>query len=386
MMYAIRRNVLDILVYSPELARAEYSASHPFKPMRAKLLVELLNRFYLIFESSQKIVDPVPADEELLYLFHDRNYIEVLKKADAGEFTMDMLWAELGTGDNPVFKGMLDFVLAVTGATCQGANMLLEGATRMAFNPVGGLHHGGRDHAEGFCYVNDIAIAVTDLVNKGKRVAYLDIDAHHGNGVQDAFYDTDKVLTISLHESGETLYPGTGFEKEIGNEEGRGYTVNVPFRSGTDDEVYLYAWNAIVPPLVERFKPDITVAQIGGDSHKDDPLANLNLTSNGYKRLFQDIKRLSPRLLALGGGGYNVFKTAALWTIAWATFCGLEPVDQYAGLVGGMMFGPESEAGNLDDEPFVLEGPEKEACFEQARRVVAYLQKTVFPIHGLTAT
>jgi acetoin utilization protein AcuC len=384
MMYRNMKEMLDILIYSPDLARAEYSSSHPFKPMRAKLLVELLNRFYLMFEDNQKIIEPVPIDEELLYLFHDRKYIEVLKKADAGEFTMDMLWAELGTGDNPVFKGMFDFVLTVAGATCQGANMLLDDGVGMAFNPVGGLHHAGKDHAEGFCYVNDIAIAVSGLVSKGKKVAYLDIDAHHGNGVQDAFYDTDKVLTISLHESGETLYPGTGFEKEIGEDEGRGYNVNIPFRSGTDDEVYLHAFEAVVPSLMERFKPDILVAQIGGDSHKDDPLANLNLTSNGYKRMFQRMNGFAPKLLALGGGGYNVFKTAALWTIAWAAFCRLEPVDQYAGLVGGMMFGPEAEAGNLDDAPFVLEGPEKEACFEQARRVVAYLQKTVFPIHGIT--
>jgi len=384
MMSLNMQKMLDILIYSADLARSEYSSSHPFKPMRAKLLVELLNRFYLMFEDNQKIIEPVPANEELLYLFHDRQYIDVLKKADAGEFTMDMLWAELGTGDNPIFKGMYDFVLTVAGATCQGANMLLDDGVRMAFNPVGGLHHAGRDHAEGFCYVNDIAIAVTDLVSKGKKVAYLDIDAHHGNGVQDAFYRTDKVLTISLHESGETLYPGTGFEKEIGEDEGRGYTVNVPFRSGTDDEVYLFAFEAVVPPLMERFKPDILVAQIGGDSHKDDPLANLNLTSNGYKRMFQRMNGFAPKLLALGGGGYNVFKTAALWTIAWAVFCGLEPVDQYAGLVGGMMFGPEAEAGNLDDAPYVLEGEEKEACFGQARRVVDYLQKTVFPIHSIT--
>ncbi len=384
MMYGDMENLLDILIYSGDLARAEYGASHPFKPMRAKLLVELLNRFHLMFEDDQKILDPIPIDEELLYVFHDRKYIEVLKKADAGEFTMDMLWAELGTGDNPVFKGMFDFVLAVAGATYQGANLLLDGGVKMAFNPVGGLHHAAPDHASGFCYVNDIAIAVSDLISKGKRVAYLDIDAHHGNGVQDAFYQTDKVLTISLHESGETLYPGTGFEKEIGEGQGRGYNVNIPFRSGTDDEVYLFAFEAIVPRLMGGFKPDILVAQIGGDSHKDDPLANLNLTSNGYKRMFQAMNGFAPKLLALGGGGYNVFKTAALWAVAWATFCGLEPVDQYAGLVGGMMFGPEAEAGHLDDAPFVLEGPEKEACFEQARRVVDYLQKTVFPMHGIT--
>ncbi|MEO0249589.1 MAG: acetoin utilization protein AcuC [candidate division WOR-3 bacterium] len=378
--------MLDVLIYSPDLARAEYGASHPFKPMRAKLFFELLHRFNLRLAENIEIVEPMPIEEDLLCLFHDKRYIEILKQAESGEFTMDMLWAELGTGDNPIFKGLFDFVLHVAGGTLQGARMLLGDDVRFVFNPIGGLHHAGRDHAEGFCYVNDIAIAILDLLSQGKRVCYIDIDAHHGNGVQDAFYTTDKVLTISLHESGESLYPGTGFEKEIGKDEGLGYTINIPFRAGTDDEVYTFAYDAIVPPIVTKFKPDIVVAQVGGDSHKDDPLANLNLTSNGYKHIVESINLMSPRLLALGGGGYNVFKTAALWTIAWAVFCGLEPVDQYAGLVGGMMFGPESEAGNLDDAPFVLDGPEKEACFEQARRVVDYLQKKVFPLHGITAT
>jgi len=374
----------DVLIYSPDLARAEYSASHPFKPMRAKLFFELLHRFNLGSSDKLKIVEPIPIEEELLCLFHDRRYIEILKQAESGEFTMDMLWAELGTGDNPIFKGLFNFVLNVAGGTYQGAGMLLRDDVRVVFNPIGGLHHAGKDHAEGFCYVNDIAIAIAYLLNEGKRICYIDIDAHHGNGVQDAFYSTDQVLTISLHESGETLYPGTGFEKEIGEDDGLGFTVNIPFRAGTDDEVYTFAYDAIVPPLVEKFRPDIVVAQVGGDSHKDDPLANLNLTSHGYRHVVESINRLSPKVLALGGGGYNVFKTAALWTIAWSVFCGLEPVDQYAGLVGGMMFGPESEAGNLEDMPFVLDGPEKEACFEQAKRVVAYLQKKVFPLHGVT--
>lgn len=373
----------DILIYSPDLARAEYSASHPFKPMRAKLFFELLHRFNLIHGENLKVVEPIPIEEDLLCLFHDKRYIEILKQAESGEFTMDMLWAELGTGDNPIFKGLFNFVLNVAGGTYQGARILLGEDTRVVFNPIGGLHHAGKDHAEGFCYVNDIAIAILELMKEGKRVCYIDIDAHHGNGVQDAFYNTDEVLTISLHESGETLYPGTGFEKEIGQDEGLGYTVNIPFKAGSDDEVYTFAYDAIVPPIVEKFKPDIVVAQVGGDSHKDDPLANLNLTSHGYKHVVESINALSPRVLALGGGGYNVFKTAALWTIAWSVFCGLEPVDQYAGLVGGMMFGPEAEAGHLDDEPFVLDGPEKDACFEQARRMVAYLQKKVFPFHGI---
>ena len=229
--------------------------------------------------------------------------------------------------------------------------MLYQGIARFVFNPFGGFHHAGKDHAEGFCYINDIAVAIADLIRKDQRVAYIDIDAHHGNGVQDAFYETDKVLCISLHESGETLYPGTGSEAEIGSKEGVGYNVNIPLRAGTDDELYLFVFQSLVPPLIQNFKPDIVVANIGCDIHRDDPLANLNLTSNGYRSVISMINDLCPKILALGSGGYNLHRTAALWALAWAEFCGLQPQDLHAGLVGGMMYGPETGAGQLDDPP-----------------------------------
>jgi acetoin utilization protein AcuC len=227
-------------------------------------------------------------------------------------------------------------------------------------------------------------VAVADLVRKGQRVAYVDIDAHHGDGVQDAFYETDRVLSISLHESGETLFPGTGSEVEIGTKEGTGYNVNIPLRAETDDEVYLFVFESLVPPLIESFKPDIVVASIGCDTHRDDPLAHLNLTSNGYTKVLSIINNLSPKILALGAGGYNLFKTAALWTLAWATLCGLQPQDQHAGLVGGMMYGPETGAGQLDDPPWAVEGLEKDRCLVHARRVIDYIKDNVFPLHGIT--
>lgn len=373
----------DVLMYSDELSGREYSATHPFKPMRAKIMYDLLLRYSLLHRNDDAVVSPPALREDLLYLFHDPHYVEMLKKGDGGDFIPEMFELGLGTSDNPIFEGMYGFSLMVCGATYEGARLLVDTATDRVFNPVGGLHHAGKDHASGFCYVNDIAIAATDLARKGFKVAYIDIDAHHGNGVQDAFYDSDRVLTISLHESGESLYPGTGYEGEIGEGPGRGYNVNVPLRAGTDDEVYVSTFKAVVPPLVEQFAPDVIFAQLGGDSHKDDPLANLNLTSRGYHEVVRRIDGMCAKVLAMGGGGYSPYKTAALWTLAWSALTGVEPVDQFAGRVGGMMYGPETEAGKLEDEPFVVTGPEKDLCARQARRVVEYIENIVFPIHGL---
>ena len=373
----------NVLIYGDELASAEYTPSHPFRPIRAKLFLELLHRYHHLYDGQVSIRKPEPLPEELLYLFHEKSYIDLLKKAERGEFEPDMLQAGLGTEENPVFRDMFRVAVTIAGGTYQGAMLLLEDDVRCVFDPVAGLHHAGRSHASGFCYINDIAIAIAALVKKGVKIAYIDIDVHHGDGVQDAFYDTDRVLTVSLHESGETLFPGTGFETEIGAGPGTGFNVNIPFRAGTDDEVYLSTFEALVPPLVERFKPDIVFATVGGDTHRDDRLAHLNLTSNGYKKVVSRINDLSPKILAMGGGGYNVYKTAALWTLAWSALIGAEPQDKFTGLVGGMMYGPEAEAGTLEDLPFVLEGEEKRLCVEYAERVVKSIKEKVFPIHGL---
>jgi acetoin utilization protein AcuC len=373
----------NVLIYDDQLANAEYTPSHPFKPVRAKIFLELLHRYYHLHGDGFKIERPEPLDEDLLYLFHDRSYINLLKKADDGRFEPEMLGVGLGTEENPIFKGMFSLALAIAGGTYRGAMMLFGGEARCVFDPVSGLHHAGKAHASGFCYVNDIAIAIKALLPKELRIAYIDVDVHHGDGVQDAFYETDRVLTISLHESGETLFPGTGFETEIGVGRGRGFNVNVPFRAGTDDEVYISTFDAIVPPLVKHFRPDIVFAQVGGDTHRIDHLAHLNLTNNGYKQVVAKINALSPRIMAMGGGGYNVYKTAALWALAWSALVGTDPEDKYAGLVGGMMYGPELDAGTLDEGPFVLASPEKERCQEQATRIVEYIRSTVFPIHGI---
>ncbi len=373
----------NVLVYSDKLASFDFGPTHPFKPARAKQMMDLLSRYSLLHEKNQLVIEADPLAEEELCLFHDRRYLDLLKSAEHGRSTMEMLEAGLGTDDCPVVPGLWDFCLNATGGTCQGAAMLAEGAARVVFNPLGGFHHAGRDHAEGFCYINDLAVAIMDLTRRGMRVAYIDIDVHFGNGVRDAFAARSDVLCISIHESGMTIYPWSGFVEDIGEGEGRGYTVNIPLMQGSDDEVFLGAFESVVPPLVEAFKPDVVVSVIGGDTHREDLLGHLNLTSIGFERAIRIINRISPRLLVTGGGGYNVYKTAALWTLAWATFCGLEPVDAYAGLIGGMMYGPEALSGTLRDDPHVVSGHLKEQCSGYARDMVDYIKKYIFPIHGI---
>ncbi|MBN1380358.1 MAG: acetoin utilization protein AcuC [Deltaproteobacteria bacterium] len=377
--------IQHILFYSDALASFDYGANHPFKPERAKLFYELLNRYALIFEPNQKIMIPQRLDEKLLRLFHTTKYIELLRLSNCGEFTINMLDFGLGSSDNPILNGILDFSLEAAGATYEGTMMLARGEAEVVFNPHGGFHHARSDFAEGFCYVNDIAIAITALINEGRRVAYCDIDVHHGNGVQEAFYEDDRVLTISLHESGRSLYPWGGFEDETGSGAGKGFNVNIPFCEGTDDNIYLSVFNEIVPPLITAYEPDILFIECGCDAHKDDPLAHLNLTTASYETVLSKLKDLCPRIMATGGGGYDAHKTAAIWALSWATLCGIKIKDSFAGLVGGMMYGPEAHAGSLEDEAFHVTGPEERQCRQEADRVVAYIRKEIFPLHGIRA-
>lgn len=386
-------------IYSEEFSKFEYSSSHPFKPGRAKLTLDLCRRYGLVDWPWIRILPPQATDFETLAEFHDETYLKVLKAIDsdavARELWPDLLSKEdlkgeprllkygLGTEDNPVFSGVYDFSLLTAGATLLGARKIASGEIQVAFNPVGGFHHAGRDHAEGFCYVNDIAVAVIQLLKQGLRVAVVDIDAHHGNGVQDAFYGDNRVLVISFHQNGKDIYPWSGFENEIGEGRGKGFTVNVPLPAGTDDEIFERAFEEMVPPLLGAFKPDIVIGELGADTHFADPLSDLNLTNLGYSRVVEKLAEMSPRLLALGGGGYDLYKTARNWTLAWAVLNGLEPRDEFAGVVGGMMFGPEADAGEIYDKKFVTGGRAKEQIRREVDRVLASLKNTVFPLHQI---
>jgi len=330
-----------------------------------------------------KTKEPKPIDPELLSLFHDEEYLGLLKDASAGKVTLDMLSHGIGSEDNPIVAGIYEWSLMTAGATYMGMRFILEGEADVAFNPLGGFHHARRDYAEGFCYINDVAVAITEAIQGGRKVAFIDIDAHHCNGVQDAFYEDDRALVVSLHETGETLYPGTGRVDEIGIGNGVGYNINIPLAEGTDDEVYIYAFQEVVPPIIRAFQPDFVVAEIGADTLRSDPLAHLMLTNNGYQEVIKVIKRFSQPILALGGGGYDIYRTARCWTLAWSILNEVQPQDEFVGAVGGMMFGPEMEVGSLYDVPRPATGEVKEKAFARAEEAVKYIKAKVFPLHGL---
>lgn len=371
------------LVFSEELSRFEYGKDHPFKPIRAKKTMELCERYDVLERPWISVVRPRAARREELCMFHTEAYISALEAVERGRFDETMLSYGLGTQECPLLEGLYGWCTGVSGATLTGVE-LLEGGYDRVFNLLGGFHHAGPETAEGFCYVNDICIAIHALLGRGTlRIAYIDIDAHHGNGVQAAFYEDDRVLCISIHESGETLYPWSGFETEIGEGRGRGFTVNVPLGKGTDDEVYRFVIEEVLPPLLAAYRPELVIAQIGADTLISDPLTHLRLTNNGYRFAVKTILELSPTLLALGGGGYDIYRTSRCWTLAWAEMNAIEPQDNYAGIVGGMMFGPEMEMGSLYDRPLSSTGEVKEAAWERAKTAVRFVKEQVFPLHGI---
>jgi acetoin utilization protein AcuC len=367
------------LIYTDAYLDYDYGPMHPLRIIRLKLTYDLIKAYGLLNLPSVQFIPTIKAEEKELLTFHSREYLNILRQANEGHLVGDAYLYGLGPGDNPVFPGLFDWSLLVTGATLQAVDFVADGKGEIAFNIAGGLHHAMRSRASGFCYINDPVIGIMKLVSQGKRVVYIDIDAHHGDGVQKAFYETHRVLTISLHEAGYTLFPGTGFEYEIGEGEGEGYSVNLPFPPYTGDEVYLWAFEEVVPELVQAFKPDVLVTQLGVDTFYDDPLTNLHLSIFGYEKVLRRIKGLAPRWVALGGGGYNISNVARAWTMAWAVMNGIELKDKLpeSFLEEAVKMGIEER--ELRRRPVTrLDSQSKENRVEM-ERVVHHIKETVLP-------
>jgi acetoin utilization protein AcuC len=375
-------------VYSDEMGSFDFGPDHPFKPERATKTFDLCTRYGVINYPWMKVVAPEAIDEALLTLFHEPDYLALLKQASRGHVSLDMLERGLGTADTPILKGIYEWSLKAAGGTYGAIKDILAGRAQVAFNPLGGFHHARSGNAEGFCYINDVVIAIMSAFQDSPslRVAFVDFDAHHGNGVQEAFYDNPRLFFISVHETGKTLYPWSGSETETGRGAGEGYTVNIPLEPGADDEVHAFVLDNAVFPILKAFSPDIIVAEVGADTLISDPLTHLKLTNNGYQKALRGIMPICRKILALGGGGYDLYRTARCWTLAWAILNHVEPADEFAGLVGGMMFGPEMEVGSLFDHPYFTKGEVKEKAFLEARRVVAFIRERIFPIHGIKGT
>jgi acetoin utilization protein AcuC len=367
------------LLYTDRYADHDYGPAHPLKIARLKLTYELMRAYDLLALPSMRLVETREATEEEVSLFHRRDYVDVLKRASRGSPVEEVFMYGLGPGDNPIFEGLWEWSLLATGGSMQSAQLVVEEGADIAFNIAGGLHHAVEDRASGFCYVNDPVITILWLLDRCTRVAYIDIDAHHGDGVQWAFYETDRVMTISLHESGYFLFPGSGFEYEMGKGEGEGFSINVPLFPFTDDETYLWAFEEVVPPLVRVFRPDVMVTQLGVDAFYNDPLTHLCLTTHGFSRVIETLKGLSIPWVALGGGGYEVANVARAWTLAWAIMNGVELEDglpkafQEVGRQMGF------RGNTLRDPPLSISEGKRRQARNEAERVVEYVKKAHFP-------
>jgi acetoin utilization protein AcuC len=365
----------SIFYYSHDLARFDFGPDHPFKPERAQKALELCRRYGILDQPHMALKKPPSLEHEKLLLAHSEDYLDVLRRVGQGEIFEEMLSFGIGTEDNPPLRGIYDWSRKCAGATWEGMVELLEKDTEVVFNPLGGFHHALRSRASGFCYINDIVIAIKEGLDHRAKITYIDIDAHHGDAVQTAFYHENRVQFISMHESGKYIYPYSGSVEESGEGNGEGFTVNIPLPPRTDDEVFLEVFHRIVLPLIKGFRPDVLVAQLGADSLVSDPLTDLMLTNNSYTEVVGELKGLCGKILATGGGGYDIYRTARCWTLAWAILNDVEPKDEFAGLVGGMMFGPEMEVSSLYDRPYYVKGREKDKIRQEVDKTMEFLIK-----------
>jgi len=372
------------LIHSEEYARFDYGPEHPLRMERLDLTWRLMEAYGLTALAGAIVKAPDPAAESELLRFHTEEYLAVLKAANTGRAPAAVVCRYgLGPGDNPIFPGLWEVARLAAGGSLLAARLVASGEVRRAFHFAGGLHHAMPDRASGFCYVNDAVLAILHLRARGLRVAYIDIDAHHGDGVQAAFYSDPNVLTISTHERGDRLFPGTGFVEEMGEGDGRGYSVNLPLDVLTESAVYLPAFETVVPPLVRAFRPDVVVAQLGIDSHRTDPLTHLALDVQGFARAVGLIAELAPRLVALGGGGYDVGNVARAWTVAWAVMNGVELPAELPQSFLERTAGSRVRTRSLWDPPAALDEDRRRLVQEYVARQVDAVQRLIFPLHGL---
>ena len=372
-----------IFLYSPELEKYHYPSEHPFNTVRAKRARETVNSMGLLSRSNVREVPPEPVERITLKKFHSARYLHALKNASQGRWDVEALGMGIGTSDCPVFPGLYDYTVLATGGTLVASKLILAGDAEIAFNPSGGFHHAGPERAAGFCYINDVALACMVLAEQGKRVLYLDVDVHHGDGVAYAFYERSDVMTISFHQNPRTLFPGTGFENEIGTGEGKGYCVNVPLPVGTYDQAYLKAFETIVLPLTRAYNPDVIVFELGADALAGDPLANLCLTNNVYADIIHHLMSFNKPIVATGGGGYNVENTVRAWALAWSIFCGADQGEDMSHAMGGVFLESTEWQAGLRDRALAVTEQQRGAVQPAIEKVIQKIKKSIFPIHGL---
>lgn len=386
------------VVFEDALTKYDFGAGHPMAPVRVDLTMRLARELGVLDAPGLRVSGAAPATEELLETVHAPAYIEAVQAVSADPYRQDLARG-LGSEDNPTFEGMHEASAHIVGASVEAARQVWTRERLHAVNVSGGLHHAMAGSASGFCVYNDAAVAIRWLLDQGaERVAYVDIDVHHGDGVQAAFYDDPRVLTVSLHESPRTLFPGTGMPDETGGPGAPGSAVNVTLPPGTGDGGWLRAFHAVVPEALRAFQPEILVTQHGCDSHMDDPMAHLMLSLDGQRGAHAALHRLAHevcdgRWVALGGGGYAVVDVVPRsWTHLLAIVAGAE-VDEQTETPSGWQAHVELVAGRrgpsrMTDGRHALfadwsQGYNPESWLD---RCVHQTRQTCFPLLGIPLT
>lgn len=376
----------ELVHYGQDAPLYTHGARHPLRPDCVMLTYDLIHALGLVDGERVVQVPARDATDDELRLVHAAAFIEATKRAGHGETGR---WERFGYDaiDNPVFKMMHEAGARVVGATLTGGEAVITGRADHAFNPAGGLHHAMPDRASGFCVYNDLSVAIAWMLARGvDRVAYVDVDVHHGDGVQAAFEDDPRVLAISLHQDGRTLFPGTGFVSDMGRGRARGTKVNVPLPPGTGNAPWLRAFEAVVPPLVRAFRPAVLVTQLGCDTHVTDPLADFRLTTAAYRETARVLHALAHevtegRWLATGGGGYRWASVVPrAWTLYFAEMIEQALPDALPTTwVAEARMRCECDVPATFNEPAVV-GDDVEA---QVDEVIEAVRRDIFPRHGL---
>jgi acetoin utilization protein AcuC len=311
-----------LVIWDPALLRYRWSDSHPMSPLRLELTMALATELGVL--DGVDLRAPEPVSDETLRTVHTADYIAAVRAASVPGVDTYRTGDDgygLGTADDPIFPGMHDAGATIAGGSVQAARAIGAGQVTRAVNIAGGMHHAMPGRASGFCVYNDPALAIEELLRAGfERVAYIDVDVHHGDGVQAVFYHDPRVMTVSLHESPRTLFPGTGRPAEVGGGAAAGTSINVALPAGTGDAGWLRAFHAVVPGALAAFRPQVLVTQHGADAHVEDPLANLRLTVDGQRAAQVALRELAVRFaggrwLAVGGGGYALVRVVPrTWT------------------------------------------------------------------------
>ena len=299
--------------YNPAVSQYHYGVRHPMKPFRL-MLTDHLVIAYKLYEKMD-LYTPRAATKEEILEFHSEDYIDFLQRVTPetlNKFSNELKRFNIGD-DCPVFDGVYDYSSIYAGASLDATEKLLSGASDIAINWSGGLHHAKKYEPSGFCYVNDIVLSILNLLRYHPRVLYIDIDLHHGDGVQEAFNTTDRVMTVSFHKYNGLFFPGTGYLDENGIGKGKNYAINVPLNDGIDDDSYIRLFKSVMDPVITTFKPTVIVQQCGADSLGGDRLGCFNLNIRAHGECVKFIKSFGIPMLVVGGGGYTPRNVSRLW-------------------------------------------------------------------------